>query len=320
MAESFKTVPDEPEHHLPMTIDLDAAMAFTTTHARILDRRRMRLLLGSADTDGVLDALDGYRNPDGGYGWGLEPDLRSTESQPAAALHAFEVFAEAAPTVSPATGPLCDWLGSISRPDGGLPFALAVSDPAGCAPFWVQADPDASSLQITAVVAANAHRVARHDPVVATHPWLDEATRFCIDAIGAMEARPHAYELGFAMQFIDAAVDQVPNVETLLARLDMYLPGDGTLPVEGGLEDEMLRPLDYAPYPGCPVRDLLAADVIERDLDRLDGQQQPDGGWPVDWQSASPAAALEWRGYLTVRAVKVLMANARTSAADEQST
>ena len=46
-------------------------------HARVLDRRRFELLSGEANVAGVLAALDGYRNPDGGYGWGLEPDLRS---------------------------------------------------------------------------------------------------------------------------------------------------------------------------------------------------------------------------------------------------
>jgi hypothetical protein len=74
-----------------MSIDLPAATSFVTTHARILDRRRLRLLLGDGDPEGVLAALDAYRNLDGGFGWGLEPDLRSAESQPAAGLHAFEV-------------------------------------------------------------------------------------------------------------------------------------------------------------------------------------------------------------------------------------
>ena len=34
-----------------------------------------------------------------------------------------------------------------------------------------------------------------------------------------------------------------------------------------------------------------------------------DGGWRVDFASYSPAAALEWRGYATVRAVSVLQRN-----------
>ena len=134
--------------------DLDAASDFMATHARLLDRRRFDVVAHSAPPDGVLAALAGHRNPDGGYGWGLEPDLRATESQPGPALHAFEVFEDIAPATSPQAGELCDWLDSVTLPAGGVPFALPVGSAAGCAPFWANADPNVSSLQITAVVTS----------------------------------------------------------------------------------------------------------------------------------------------------------------------
>jgi hypothetical protein len=190
-----------------VNVDLAAAEAFLAAHARLLDRRRFRLLMGQADPSTVLAAVDAYRNPDGGYGWGLEPDLRSPESQPGGALHALEVFEDIAPATAPQAVALCDWLASVSLPDGGLPFALPVTNPAGCAPFWAQADPTVSSLQISAVVAATAHRVAVHDPAVATHPWLAQVTRYCLAAIQAIRGMPAAIELAFAMQFLDAVHD-----------------------------------------------------------------------------------------------------------------
>ena len=64
-----------------MSIDTTAVTSFMATHARLLDRRRFELVCGRAEPDEVLAALEGYRNPDGGYGWALEPDLRSPESQ-----------------------------------------------------------------------------------------------------------------------------------------------------------------------------------------------------------------------------------------------
>src|SRR3954451_5073671 len=122
-------------------MNIEKASAFMTTHARIIDRRRFDLVTGKGDPDALLSALAAYRNDDGGYGWGLEPDLRSPESQPAGALHAFEAMADAAPATTPRALELCDWLESATPPDGGLPFALPVSDPAGVAPFWADADP-----------------------------------------------------------------------------------------------------------------------------------------------------------------------------------
>jgi hypothetical protein len=294
-----------------VSIDLAAAEAFMAAHARVLDRRRLQLHLGTGDPAAVLAAVDAYHNPDGGYGWGLEPDLRSPESQPGAALHALEVFDELAPATAPQALALCDWLASVSLPDGGLPFALPVTDPAGCAPFWARADPTVSSLQITAIVTATAHHLAAWDPAVAAHPWLDRATRWCLAAIDVLQQPPQAMELAFAMQLLDAAHDSYPAAPGLLRRLGQLVPPSGVLQVQGGLAGEAMRPLDFAPTPDRPVRALFTPEVIDGELQRLADQQQDDGGWAVDFASYSPAAALEWRGYMTVRAIAILQRNHR---------
>ena len=292
-----------------MNFDLPAARGFMAGHARQLDRRRLELLLDGGDPAPVLAAVDGYRNPDGGYSWGLEPDLRATESQPGGAYHAFEVFDDIAPATSPRAVELCDWLASVALPDGGLPFALPVSDPTGCAPFWAQADPTASSLQISAFVTGTAQRVAAHDPAVAAHPWLARATDYCLAAIDALEGAPFAIALAAAMQFLDSAHGVRPEAAALLERLGRHIPADGQVRVTGGADDEMMRALDFAPTPGRPVRELFSPDTIDAELQRLAGAQQDDGGWRVDFTSYSPAATLEWRGYATVRAVSILLRN-----------
>jgi hypothetical protein len=296
-----------------MTVDLDAAASFLATHARVLDRRRFEFLRGDAEPGGVLAAVDGYRNRDGGYGWGLEPDLRAARSQPAGALHAFEVFEEVGPLTTPRALELCDWLESVARPDGGLPFAFPVGDAAGCAPFWAQADPGRSALQSTAFALAGALRVGAHDPAVAAHPWLARATRYCLETIAALGSAPHAIELSFAVQFLDAAYASVPEAAGQLQRLARFIPADGLLPVTGGSDAETLRPLDLAPFPDRPARTLFSSGVIEAELSRLAGEQRDDGGWDVDFASYSPAARLEWRGYVTVRAITVLQRNSMLS-------
>lgn len=294
-----------------MTIDLRAASRFMTTHGRLLDRRRFALLVGDATWEAVLDALAPYRNPDGGYGWGLEADLRAPESQPGAALHAFEVLEDIAPHTSPRSVELCEWLLSASLPDGGLPFALPIADAEGTAPFWAGADPRASSLQITAAVSAAAHRVAQHDPSVALHPWLRMATRFCLGEIARLDSSAHAYELLFAFHLLDAVHEHEADAPGLLERLTGLIPANGALHVAGGADDEYVRPLDYAPLPDRPIRRHLPQGVIDGDLDALAARQGEHGGWEPDWVCYSPAARLEWSGHLTVRAVRVLRVNGR---------
>ncbi|WP_433335424.1 hypothetical protein [Spirillospora sp. CA-294931] len=287
-------------------MDLSSAHAFMAGHARVLDRRRLELRLGQTDVTAVLSALDGYRNPDGGYGWGLEPDLRSPESQPGGALHAFEVFADIAPATSPRAAELCDWLDSITLPDGGLPFALPLTVKEATAPWWQDADPTASSLQITAITAAAAHRVAVHDPAVAKHPWLARATRYSLDTIAALDEKPFAYVLLFAVHLLDAVHDTHQEAPALLRKMTAHIPANGRVPVAGGTENEALHPLDFAPTPTSRLRPHFTPEVIATDLDRLASLQQPDGGWIVDYARISPSGTLDWRGVTTLNALHTL--------------
>lgn len=293
-------------------VDLAAARSFLATHGRLLDRLRLLLHLGEADAPQVLSALDGYQNPDGSYGFGLEPDLRDRTGQPGAALHAFEVFDEVAELTgirTPSAVKLCDWLAGVTLPDGGLPFAFPVADPAGVAPFWRDADP-ASSLHITAAVTAPALRLARHDEAVAAHPWLARSTRFCLDRIAGRERPDSTLKLRYSLTFLDALAATDPTAADHVRRLGAAIPADGTMHVEGGRDDEFLRPLDFSPWPDVPSRELFDPGVVDAELRRLAGRQLDDGGWPPEFDSYSPAAELEWRGYLTVAAVVTLRANA----------
>lgn len=52
-----------------------------------------------------------------------------------------------------------------------------------------------------------------------------------------------------------------------------------------------MRPLDFSPLPGGPTRALFDAAVIDSELSALAARQHDDGGWAVDFDSYSPAAA-----------------------------
>jgi hypothetical protein len=297
-------------------VDLSSARSFLASHGRVLDRHRLDLALGDRLAAArVLGALEGYRNPDGGYGWGLEPDLRDRTSQPAGALHAFEAMADAAArgTTSTRAIELADWCAGTALGDGALPFALPLDDATACAPFWADADPATSSLQITAAVVAQAQRLARHQAAVADHHWVHEATSWCVDQAASVDERTHAIELMFVFHLLDLVAGDDAAAATQLDRLAALVPVDGRLPVAGGAPDEALFLLDLAPWPETPLRGLLAPARVLDDLDRLEAVRTSEGGWEQDFQAYSPAAGAEWKGYRTVMAVQVLVAAGRTS-------
>jgi hypothetical protein len=278
-------------------IDVDSAARFVATHARLLDRRRFAHLTGKGSAAAVLRALGAYRNDDGGIGQ-LEPDIRTPASEPACVLNALAIMHEAGATdLSLAAGAL-DWLQGITVDDGGVPFMLPAAADWPHAPFFQPREAAGSSLLMTAGIAAAAHRLGLE------HPWLDRATEHCWERVG--EARTGgAYTLRSAVDFLDAVPDR-ERAESQLDALAGHFPADGVLAVQGGAEGEVLRPLDFAPWPDHAARRFFSDAVIERELDRLAAGQQGDGGWTFSFTAWNPAVAWEWRGAVTVEAIRIL--------------
>ncbi|MFD2083007.1 hypothetical protein SAMN05421678_103389 [Actinopolymorpha cephalotaxi] len=307
-------------------VDLSAASSFVATHARLLERRRFGLLTGQATPDQVVTALVAYRNPDGGFGSGLEPDLRSASSQPVGALGAFEVLGEVATTAGAVVEPglvarTMDWLDSVTGPDGGVPFVLPTAADAAHAPQWTPEPDPASSLHLTAAVAAAAHRIAGVDTNsevgsdagsgVAAHPWLRRATDYCWAQLTDGYRPAHAIELRYVVEFLDAVPDRQRARAVLESSIRPNVPAAGDLAVAGGAEGERQTTTDLSPLPDSASRVLFDPRAVDRDLSRLAAGQRADGGWTVDWAPFSELSDLEWRGIVTVRALRVLAANDR---------
>lgn len=132
--------------------------------------------------------------------------------------------------------------------------------------------------------------------------WLTRATRYCAERIARLELAVGALELRYVLWFLDAAHDVLRGAPGEL------VPADGVMPVEDGVDAVALRPLDFSPLPGRPLRRLIDPEAIGKDPERLAGGQQDDGGWAVGLASPTEADALEWRGYATVSAIKTLLA------------
>ena len=283
-----------------MPVDVAAAERFVLSAGRLLERHRLAALLHGAPAGPALDALRAYRNPDGGFGHGLEPDVRTPHSEPTATLQALEVLAEVGARDDPMLAGAAGWLAGIADPDGGVPFVLPTAAGYPHAPWMVPSD---GGSHLTCALAAALIEAGSEDP------WLRRGGDWCW---ARLEGRgtPGAYAVKFALEFLDVVPD-APRAEAAIERLRGALGEDGSIPVPGGTENERLTPLMLSERPGRRSRRLFSAEQINAELRRLEDGQREDGGWTFEWLAWSPGQTVEWRGIVTVRALLTLRAHGR---------
>ena len=141
------------------------------------------------------------------------------------------------------------------------------------------------------------------------HPWLTLATEYCWRQLATLD-QTSPYEMRAVLPFLDF-VPERKRAEEVFARIGPKLLEQQLVTLETTAQEETHTPLNFAPYPQSLARSLFSAEVIEAHLDALASAQQEDGGWQFNWLAWNPAAALEWRGIVTVEALSTLRANGR---------
>jgi hypothetical protein len=145
------------------------------------------------------------------------------------------------------------------------------------------------------------------------HPWVDEATAYCWSQLDLPELPGEAHALAEALVFLG----QMPYDDRTAAAAAKVVEGlAGASSWRAGPDDPGygLSPLTIAPLAGSRWRRLFPEDVLAAHLDRLQRDQAPDGGWPITWDPPSEAALLEWRGIVTLGALRTLVSYGRLNA------
>ena len=279
-----------------------AGRAFLEREGRLIERRLAAALFDGGPVDSVVDTLRGYRNPDGGFGHGLEPDKRCPDSLPIDVEGALEVLIVAGAVEERMVLDACDWLGRVAAADGAVPLSFPVVEGYPRAEHWSDWT-YTPGLNPTAGIAGRLHRMG------VRHPWLDRATEWCWAKLETgFDEEAHAVrEVAVFLAHVPdrARADAVgASVGDWLAKAPHYRV-DADDPAYG------VTPLDLAPAPDGPWSHLFDAATIDGHLDRLLRDQQPDGGWAITWEPPSVASTLEWRGMMTLWALRVLRAYGR---------
>jgi hypothetical protein len=305
--------------------DFDAAAAFVAANARVLDQRRFERLFQGSSTTPVRDAVAAYRNADGGFGHALEPDVRDPASQPAATEMALRIMDETGSWDKELVRGACDWLESVAPAEGGAAMVNPSVTDWPHAPWWVPEDRHPASLIQTGMIAGTLH--ARN----VCHPWLDRATETMwarlaevtsLSSCGDQSPQtplafpggtnpprpPSAYDMFGILRFLQHVPDR-DRARDAFGRVGPLIIDRDLVALDPEAAGEVHSPLDFAPEPDSLARELFDEATIKAHLDHLARAQRDDGGWMFNWLAWSPAAEREWRGFLTVDALRILRAN-----------
>jgi hypothetical protein len=288
--------------------DIEAAEQFLAASARVLERRRFERLFRGGDAGAVRDAVAAYRNPDGGFGHALEPDGRCPGSQPLAIDFALRVLLEAGAWDTALADGACGWLAAHAPAGGGAVFVDPSVEGWPHAPWWVPEEGGPASPICTGLLAGTLHAAAAQAGGPA-HPWLSQATELLWSRIDAL-ADVGPYDMRALFWFLDHVPDR-DRARAAMEKIGPMIFDAGMVALDPETPGEVHFPLDFAPLPGSLARSLFDQQVIDAGLDHLAAAQQPDGNWTFNWMAWSPVAEWEWRGHMTVEALRLLRANGR---------
>lgn len=283
--------------------------------ARVLEQRRFAHHFRGGGADAVETALAAYRNEDGGYGHGLEPDLRGPVSHPSHTAHALYVLDSAGRCGGPRVERMCRYLTLVSAADG----ALSAPHPSARDASEAATPPARGELLATGPVVGLLHRNQ------VWHAWLFRATDFCWAAVDGLE-KPHPYEVAAAVAFLDGVPDRARAVgaadrlgrlvrERRMAVLDPSrpdaYPGATTYAVGDPPGGDRVFPHDYARVPESVARHWFTDEEMDGSLRFLARAQRTDGGWPPGRPAWTPVATVERRPMATIEALRTLRAYGR---------
>lgn len=298
--------------------NLGKAREFIMHKARPLEQALYRYRFEGGSAEAVRAALQGYQNPDGGFGKGLEPDMRAPESSVLATIRALQALsALKTPADHPMIRRAMAYLGSTFDEKTGVWRIIPTTAAAHPhAPWWNQetleqafgaflifpraevlgymlafGSPSFPSERMTSVLDALLN-VVEEAPQPVPAPGVESCARlFETGQVPAKYKEPLYQKLVAA---IPKAVEQDPAKWNQYCMKPVWLVRTPESPFLNVIKESVYGNLDY-----------------EIDNQSADGSWQPNWSWYGAYPETWPTAQKEWSGILTIQTLETLQAFGR---------
>jgi hypothetical protein len=294
------------------------ARVYLFLHGRAIDQARFRFYFEGGSAEEVSAALAAYQNPDGGFGHGLEPDIRTAASSVIATTVALQhLRAIGVPAQAPIVGRAIDYL--LQTYDCARqvwPIVPPAVENAPHAPWWRYTETERNfGGFVTNPRAEILGYLYAYQELVS-----DSLLAVLADTLLAqLRAAPDKIEMHDFLCYLRLAL--APRVPAALrtavqAKLHTALPHSVAADPQEWL-GYGLQPLAVAPTPAAFLAAAFDPALLADNLTFLVEQQQPDGAWGVPWNwafidaAAWAAAERAWQGVQIVDNLRVLHAYGR---------
>lgn len=293
------------------------ARTYILTHARPLEQALFRYHFEHGSAEDARAELARFRNPDYGFGHGLEADMQSPLSSALAAKVALDhLLTLQTPGDHPYYLGLADWLRKNfdqstltwrALPDG--------TQSAPHAPWWNDADGSLEKTFDHFLIMPRAGLAAQlwHLPGLVSREWLVGLTASIVNAVETSTTLPQSGDsLEYALELL-AAPDLPAHLHQRLEEHLKEIVPNSIAPTPEEWRSYSIEPLKLAAAPQSPAARWIPRDLIHANLDfRIEAQTEA-GCWEPNWSwfgqytdvwqsTALPA----WRGVVTLNNLLIL--------------
>ncbi len=297
----------------------EKAKEYLYTNGRDLDQRRFEFHFEDGSQAAVLEALAAFQNEDGGFGWGLEPDLRTEASSVIATSSGFGILREVGASARKSIVQLGVQflLDSYDNEKGVWPIIPPEVEDAPHAWWWSYAD-SAKNFGNFLVNprAAIAGHLQHYSPLVQAN-FLAKVKAAVLEMLTTYTDNIGHHDFECYLGLADAEGLPQNEKEQIVKKLVQLISGSLDMNPEKWDSGEVFKPLVVAPMPDSALSDFIDSELVHKNLDiEIDGQLA-NGSWPLGWdwspidQAAWNAAESDWKGYLIVNKLRMFRAYGR---------
>jgi hypothetical protein len=280
------------------------ARDFILTNARMIERRLFHFYFENGNREGVFHAVYAYRNSDGGFGHGMEPDTASPESQPLFSIMALETVDEVGYlTEKLILNDFMPYFESITTQKGGIPWMFRPKSNYPCEEHF-------KTVEESAALSTTAPLLGILNKYNIDIPWNQKAEQFVWSEFERIKKKHAFCHLCVPrwLTFLTYTTSQ-DKAEKQLNNLKNWILEDGIICKDKSDDGWGLygkpHSLNYATSADSILYSIFDEKTIESDLNELIGRQKEDGRWD-NWYGISEGSKLEWAGIQTLWTLKTL--------------